>query len=150
MIAVEDDASPKTLGLIETDQRSSAEAIELIDEVREEYAATGEILEVIIGHGSEFYANKRDKHGEADHAFEGYLAEHDIKDALCAVGRPQSNRKIERFFQTYDKQRWRFESLDVFVEYYNFQQPHQSLRYDELETPAEAFARLLPTDEDAG
>ena len=149
VIAVEDDASRKILGMIETDSRSSAEAIELLDEVREEYAATGEILEVITDHGTEFYANKRDKHGEADHSFESYLAENRIKHTLCAVGRPQSNGKIERFFQTYDKQRWRFDSLEEFVDYYNFQRPHQSLRYDELETPAEAFVRLLPIAEDA-
>ena len=149
VIAVEDDASRKILGMIETDSRSTAAAIELLEEAREEYDATGEILEVITDHGAEFYANTRDKHGEADHTFEQYLADHGIKHTLCAVGRPQSNGKIERFFQTYDKQRWRFESLDAFVDYYNYQRPHQSLLYDELETPAEAFVRLLPTAEDA-
>ena len=113
------------------------------------YAQTGEILEVITDHGSEFYATRRDENDNADHAFEQYLAENQIKHTLCAVGRPQSNGKIERFFQTYDKQRWRFDSLEKFVEYYNYQRPHQSLLYDELETPAEAFVRLLPTAEDA-
>jgi transposase InsO family protein len=68
---------------------------------------------------------------------------------LCTVGRPQSNGKIERFFKTYDKHRWRFDSLEDSLEYYNHQRPHQSLRYDDLETPAGAFDRLLPTAEDA-
>lgn len=85
----------------------------------------------------------------ASHAFEAYLAENRIKHTLCAVGRPQSYGKIKRFFQTYDKQRWQFESLEAFVDYYNYQRPHQSLRYDELETPTEAFVRLIPTAEDA-
>lgn len=35
------------------------------------------------------------------------------------------------------------------LEYYNNEHPHQSLRDDELETPAEAFDRFLPTPEDA-
>jgi len=49
----------------------------------------------------------RDEQPCLDHAFEGYLHDHDIKHTLCTVGRPQSNGKLERFFQTYDKHRWR-------------------------------------------
>ena len=108
------------------------------------------VLEVITDHGSEFYANTRDKNGEADHAFETYLTENEIQQTLCKIGRPQSNGKLERFFQTYEKHRWRFDSLEPFLEYYNDHRPHQSLRYDDLETPTEAFDRLLPTAEDAG
>jgi hypothetical protein len=74
---------------------------------------------VITGHGSEFYANKRVDRGEAEHAFDTYLVDHDIKYTPCKAGRPQSNWKIERFYQTYEKRRWRFESLVAFVEYYN-------------------------------
>jgi transposase InsO family protein len=148
-LAVEDDASRKILEMIEEEGRSGAATVRLLDTVREETATDGEILEVITDHGSEFYATKRDQHGEADHAFETYLAENGIKQTLCKVGRPQSNGKIERFYQTYEKHRWRFESLEAFVEYYNEQRPHQSLRYDDLETPSEAFDRMLPTTEDA-
>lgn len=107
------------------------------------------VLEVITDHGSEFYANTRDKNGEADHAFETYLTENEIQQTLCKIGRPQSNGKLERFFQTYEKHRWRFDSLEPFLEYYNDHRPHQSLRYDDLETPSEAFDRLVPTAEDA-
>ena len=149
MIDVEDDASRKILGMIETDGRSSVEAIDLFDEVREEYASTrgnaGGDHRSRLG----VLRHKRDEDDNADHAFENYLAEHNMKHTLCAVGRPQTNGEIERFFQTYDKQRWRFESLEAFVDYYNFQRPHQSLRYDELETPAAVFDRLLPSVEDA-
>lgn len=148
VLAVEDDASRKILGMIEEKSRSGAASVQLLDTARERTANDGKVLEVITDHGAEFYANKRDQHGEADHAFENYLTEHDIKHTLCTVGRPQSNGKIERFFQTYEKHRWRFDSLDSFVEYYNEQRPHQSLRYDDLETPSEAFERLLPTAQD--
>jgi transposase InsO family protein len=149
VLAVEDDASRKSLGMIEEDGRFGAATVQLLDTVREKTATDGEILEVITDHGSEFYATKRDDRGEADHAFENYLAEHDIKQTLCKVGRPQSNGKIERFYQTYEKHRWRFDSLDTFVEYYNEQRPHRSLKYDDQETPAETFDRLLPTADDA-
>ena len=73
------------------------------------------------------------------------LEQNDV-DRIC---RPQSNGKLERFFQTYETHRWRFDSLEPFLEYYNDHRPHQSLRYDDLETPSEAFDRLLPTAEDA-
>ena len=47
-----------------------------------------------------------------------YLAENEIQQTLFSVGRPQSNGKLERFFQTYDKHRWRFDSLERFLEYF--------------------------------
>lgn len=135
--------------MIEEDSRSGEATIQLLEDVRKQTAEDGEILEIITDHGGEFYANRRDEDGNADHSFERYLADNGIQQTLCAVGRPQSNSKIERYFQTYDKHRWRFEPLQEFLDYYNFQRPHQSLRYDDLETPAEAFNRLLSTAADA-
>lgn len=149
VLAVEDDASRNILGMIEEASRSAARIVELLDDVVQGYSATGPILEVITDHGSELYANKRDDRGEASHPFEEYLADQDIEHTLRAVGRPQSNGKIERFFQTYDKQRWRFSSLDEFLDFYNQMRPHMSLDWDALETSNEAFDRLLPSpDED--
>lgn len=148
-LAVEDDAARKILGMIEAFGRSGEKTVRLLNEVRAKTAGYGVILEVITDHGSEFYASRRDQDGNADHAFERYLTENNIQQTLCAVGRPQSNGKIERFFQTYVKQRWRFESLEGSLEYYNNHRSHQSLRYDELETPTEVFDRLLPTTADA-
>lgn len=105
MLGVEDDASRKVLGMVETNTRSAQQSVKLLDVVRLEYASTGEILEGITDLGSEFYAPNRDEDGEASHPFEGHLDELGITQMLCAVGQPQSNGKIERFFQTYDKQR---------------------------------------------
>jgi len=53
-LAVEDDASRKLLGIIEKESRSAPRSVSLLDEVRENYASQGEILEVITDHGSEF------------------------------------------------------------------------------------------------
>ena len=64
---------------------------------------------------------------------------------LCKVGRPQSNGKIERFYQTYEKQRWRFDGLNEFLEFYNEVRPHMSLDWDNLETPSDAFDSHLPS-----
>jgi transposase InsO family protein len=105
------------------------------------------ILEVITDHGSEFVNPHADERPCLDHTFERYLHDNDIMHSLCTVGRPQSNGKIERFFQTYEKQRWRFDSLQAFLDFYNKERPHMSLKWDELETPYEAFHRLLPDPE---
>jgi putative transposase len=43
------------------------------------------------------------------------LHDNDIEHTLCKVGRPQSNGKIEWFFQTYEKHRQRFGTLDEFL-----------------------------------
>jgi transposase InsO family protein len=131
--------------MIEDESRSAARSVSLLDEVRENYASEGEILEVITDHGSEFVNTHQDERPCLDHEFERYLADNDILHTLCKVGRPQSNGKIERFFQTYDKQRWQFGTLDEFLTLYNHERPHMSLDWDHLETPAEAFDRLLPT-----
>jgi putative transposase len=144
VLGVEDDASRFVFDMIETDSSSAAVSVDLLDSVREDFETDVPILEVITDHGSEFVNPHQDERPCLDHDFEGYLHEHDIKHSLCAVGRPQSNGKIERFFQTYEKQRWRFDSLQAFLDFYNKERPHMSLTWDELETPYEAYDRLRP------
>jgi putative transposase len=102
-------------------------------------------LEVITDHGSEFINPRQEDRPWLDHEFERYLADNDIDHTLCKVGRPQSNGKIERFFQTYEKHRQRFGTLEEFLTFYNEERPHMSLDWDRLETPAEAFERLVPS-----
>lgn len=92
-------------------------------------------MEVITDHCSEFVNTHSDERPVPDHAFERYLDENAIKHTLCKVGRPQSKRKIERFYQTYEIQRRHFKSLCNFIEYYNTERPHKSPLYDELEKP---------------
>ncbi|EMA48519.1 ISA0963-2 transposase [Halococcus salifodinae DSM 8989] len=145
VLAVEDDASRRVFDMIETDTSSASRAVELLDSVGEEFDSPVPILEVITDHGSEFVNPRREDRPDCDHEFEGYLFDNDIEHTLCKVGRPQSNGKIERFFQTYEKHRWRFGTLDEFLTFYNEERPHMSLDWENLETPAEAFERLVPS-----
>ena len=48
---------------------------------------------------------------------------------------PQTNGKIERFFQTVEEKLPRFKSLDDLIEWYNMRTPHMSLNLDVIETP---------------
>lgn len=104
---------------------------------------------MISDHGSEFYASCRDEDDHTDYEFEEYLSENEIQQTLCAVVRAQSNGKIDPLFQTFEKHRCRFDSLEMFRESYKTNRPHKSLNNDELETPSEAFEGLLPTAADA-
>ena len=122
-MAVEDDASRKVIGMIETGAQSAERGVELLDEVRREHETDVPIIEVITDHGSGFVNTRQDDRPDPNHALEGYLAENDIMHTLCKVGRPQSNGGIERFYQTYEKQRWRFDGLDEFLEFYNEVRP---------------------------
>jgi putative transposase len=144
-LAVEDDTSRRVFDMIETDASSARQAVELLDSVGEEFDSPVPILEVVSDHGSEFVNPRRDNRPDRDHEFERYLHENDIEYTLCKVGRPQSNGKIERFFQTYEKHRQRFGTLDEFLTFYNEERPHMSLDWDRLEMPAEAFGRLVPS-----
>ena len=71
--------------------------------------------------------NIEEIYDESLHDFERFLHDNDIDHTLCKVGHPQSNGKIERFFQTYEKHRQRFGTLDEFLTFYNEERPHMSL-----------------------
>jgi transposase InsO family protein len=105
VLGVEDDASRRVFDMTETDTSSAVASVELLDSVREAMNSPVGILEVITDHGSEFVDPHQDERPCLDHTFERYLHENDIMHSLCTVGRPQSNGKIERLFQTYEKQR---------------------------------------------
>jgi len=62
------------------------------------------------------------------------------------VKHPQTNGKIERWFSTYQKHRYRFDNLEDFVDWYNNKKPHMSLRFNKAETPSEAFIRKMKTE----
>lgn len=141
--AITDDCSRRILAIGEYNAISSDTSISLMMEVMEEYSYIRDIKQVISDHGAEFYANKRDKHGNADHKFEKFCKEHGIIQLLCGVGHPQTNGKLEKFFDIYDKHRWEFESLEEFTQWYNIIRPHMSLDFDELETPYQAFYNRL-------
>jgi len=73
--AIIDDCSRMILAIGEFPNISTDNSIALLREAMEKYSHIRVIREVISDHGSEFYANKRDKKGDADHKFENFLKE---------------------------------------------------------------------------
>jgi len=101
--AVLDDASRMILAMVETPHATAQASVVLLEQAYRKYEHIRPIQSVIVDHGTQFYANKRDKDGNAKHIFEQYCESRGIQLILCKYHHPQSNGKIERFFQTYKK-----------------------------------------------
>jgi putative transposase len=135
IFAVIDDASRKILALVETTNATTVASKEGMEIALKH----GKIKQCISDHGAQFVANIIDAEAE----FTRYLKEKGIKQILCRVKYPQSNGKIERWFECYDRHREAFKTQEAFLHWYNDLRPHRSLKFDILETPSQAFIRKL-------
>ena len=136
-----DDSSRKILSGIECDNATAQASIRLVQQVLDEYGSIRRVQEVITDRGTQFYANKKNKKGKAQHSFGMFLEQEGIKHSLCRVRHPQTNGKVERWFQEYKKHRHHFKTFKEFINWYNHR-PHGSL---EMNTPERAFwQRLQP------
>jgi len=145
--AVIDDASRKILAAGEFENANTANSIALIDEVVAKYWEILPLEELISDNGSEFGAHRKGDRKEWDSRFKRYIESLGIKLITARVKHPQTNGKIEKFFDCYNKHRDDFESLDDFVYWYNNVRFHESLdtKYY-LQTPEDAFWSKLPLE----
>ena len=134
VFGVEDDASRKLLALIEDKQETTDKSIEGMEIALKH----GQIKQCICDHGSQFVSNLG-----GDSRFVAFLEREGIKQILCRIKHPQSNGKIEKWFDCYDRHREAFKSVEEFLHWYNDVRPHRSLKFDMLETPSQAFIRKL-------
>ena len=102
------------------------------------------IKQVNTDRGSEFFSNKKNMNKESMSNFEEFLKENRIQHIPSRVKNPQTNGKLERFWQEYDKHRWSFRSLSEFLSWYN-NRIHGALKLEWGETPNEAFIIKLPS-----
>jgi len=135
IFGVEDDASRKLLALVENEKESTDNSIIGMEEALKH----GQIKQCISDHGSTFTSNIVD----ADSRFRDYLKSREIKQILCKIKHPQSNGKIEKWFECYDRNRHAFDTKEKFIYWYNDLRPHRALNFDKLETPSEAFIRKM-------
>ena len=75
--------------------------------------------------------------------FQQYLIDRKINHILGRVHHPQTNGKIERFYETFQSKIQHFNSMEEFVIWYNTKRPHMSLNWDQLETPIQAFYKKI-------
>jgi len=137
VFAVIDDASRKMLTLLEVDSATTDWSIEGMRQALKH----GKIKQCICDHGAQFIHNLG---GES--RFQAFLEEQGIKQILCKIKHPQSNGKVEKWFQVYKNHRHAFDTNEEFLVWYNEVRPHLSLRIDELETPHLAFIRKMKAE----
>jgi putative transposase len=140
-----DDSSRFILAGGEFDAETTDNAIQLLKEAVVKYGHLASIEQVLTDRGAQFYANKRDKNGNAESRFEFFLEENKIKHIKSRVNHPQTNGKVEKWNDTYEINRFRFENFNNFVNWYNSIRFHESLDTKwYLQTPEIAFWARLP------
>ncbi len=140
--AILDDSSRKILAGGEYPTINTENSMKVIDQMVERYWIICPMRELIMDHGAEFGAHRRDEKGEWDSEFKKHIVNLGIKPILARVKHPQTNGKLEKWFDTYQRFRKFFATFDEFVEWYN-NRPHGSLNFKVLETPEQAFWRKL-------
>jgi putative transposase len=143
VIAYEDDASRKILSIGEFNNATTANALEVLIIAEKEVMEVNGLIESInTDRGSQFYPNKKDKNGEAESVYRDYLESKRIIHIPSRRNNPQTNGKIERWFQEYLRHRNKFNSANEFKDWYN-DRIHGSLKLEWGETPNEAFVRKM-------
>ncbi len=143
VIAYEDDASRNILAMREFENATTENALQVLDEaegVADDHCAV--ILAINSDRGTQFYASGGEKKKKGVCEFEKHLAEKGINHIVSRKNNPQTNGKIERWFQEYQRHRDKFDSAQEFMEWYN-DRIHGALRLDWGETPSEAFIRKM-------
>jgi len=112
----------------------------LVDKLVEDYRGIMP-LEDLTDNGSEFGAHRKNGKKEWDSRFKCHLESLCIKLITSRIKHPQTNGKIEKLFDCYNRYRDDFEAcLDDFVYWYNDVRFHESLDIKHyLQTPEDAF-----------
>lgn len=145
-ICYQDDSSRKILSMWEGSNATAKNSIKALKMAQTELGELAQFVRAInTDRGSPFYANKKDKNNESEHEYLTYLASQGIKHIPSRVKNPQTNGKVERWFQEYKKHRHKFKSAEEFRIWFN-NKIHGALNYRRGETPEKAFIkRIDPT-----
>ena len=141
--AIIEDSCRKILAGGEFDACNTENSKQVVNQVVDKYWHIRPMRELIMDRGSEFGAHQTDEKGDWDGEFKRFLVDLGVHPIRIRRQHPQSNGKIEKWFDCYRLHRHLFQSFDEFVEWYN-NRPHGSLDFEHLETPEQAFWRRLP------
>lgn len=135
-----DDASRKILSGGEFDSPNADNAIttfKVAEQKLIEYQ--WQIRQVNTDRGSAFVSNKE----EGTSRFQEYCESRNIQVIPSRIKNPQTNGKVERRWQEYDKHRHRFETLQEWIDWHN-NRLTTALDIEHYETPNTAFISKLP------
>ena len=85
--------------------------------------------QILSDHGTQYWSN------DGPGRFTNFCTQHGIEHILGSTGKPTTQGKIERFWQTFTAYYPRYNDLNRFLDAYNHK-PHRSLNY---RTPAEIY-----------
>lgn len=148
--AIIDDSSRRILGGGEFDTENTEYSKVVFKQVVDNYWSIRPMKELIIDHGSPFGAHRTNDKGDWESVFKRFVNSYGTKIIRARINHPQTNGKIEKWFDCYKRHRSDFNSFQEFVDWYNDIRPHESLDWSILETPTQAFWRKLPTENKLG
>ena len=126
LIAFLDDCSRYLTGLNLLPNATTNNILNLLDETLRQGRIPTQILS---DHGTQFYSN------DGKSRFTEFCEEHGIEHIFGSIGKPTTQGKIERFWQTFTLYYPKFDNPARFREAYNHK-PHRSLNW---KTPAEVY-----------
>ena len=138
LTAYEDDASRFITGFGVHETLTSEYSVAALESAIKEH---GKPASILSDHGTTFYSMESERREKGMTEFEKCPLRHKIRFILGRVNHPQTNGKIEKFFDIFEtKIKW-FSSIPEFMKWYNEVRPHGAL---DLKTPVEAYYAKMP------
>jgi len=138
LIAILDDASRLIVGYGLFDNATQNNSITVMQQAINKH---GVPKQLVSDHGVQFTSIARENCSKPnDNKFQQFLKENNIQHIKARVKHPQTNGKLERWWQTNNFLMNHFGSLQKGIKYYNERRPHMSLNTSvALVTPMQAF-----------
>lgn len=137
LCAILDDASRLVVGYGLFDKATAENSIKVLNKAVQNYGCPKQL---ISDHGTQFTSlPKQTCANPADNLFQARLRELRIKHIKARIKHPQTNGKLERWWQTNNFLTKHFGNMHKAIKYYNEQRPHMSLENGSLRTPLQAF-----------
>jgi len=137
LCAILDDASRLVVGYGLFDNANSENSVKVLNKAVQQYGCPRQL---VSDHGVQFTSIARETCPEPEEIiFQQRLKQLGIKHIKARIKHPQTNGKLERWWQTARFLTNHFGSLHVAVSYYNEHRPHMSLENGSLRTPMQAF-----------
>lgn len=145
LIAILDDASRFIVGYGLFDNATQNNSIIVMQQAIQQY---GTPKQLVSDHGVQFTSIARETCANpSDNKFQKFLKENNIQHIKARVKHPQTNGKLERWWQTNKFLCNHFGSLKKGIKYYNEKRPHMSLNTDvALVTPMQAFQTKMRSE----
>lgn len=164
-LCYEDDASRFVTGWGVFKEATTENALTVLEGAIKRH---GKPASIMTDHGSQFYANEAEARKRGESAYEKNLVELGIRQILAGVRHPQTNGKLERVHGEMQRKLHTFKDvagppgtgcpigggvietdpIARFIKWYNYDREHEALNIDILETPAQAFRRKMPPNDE--